>query len=492
MKKIFFLVTILTLTFIFVGCPSGQKPLPPVVSGPLVVMPGIADTFSAVSTDPDGDNIKYQFDWGNGEISEWSTLLASGSVYKVVHTYTNKGIYSVKAKARDQKGKTSEWSNLLSVACGLGILRWTFTCPDQEDFNSTPAIDNQDNIYAGCYAGHIHSVNANGQVRWQYDNGTAYEFDASPAIAPNGNIYACDGNGVVHCINPNNGSQIWSRTVGYAIVATPAVGANNEVYVNSDDGFLYAINAQGQELWHQSAGGVSLSSPAIDANKNIYVGSDDGHLYSYDSLGNLRWRYYVGDEISSSPAIMPNGKICFGANDGYFYILNPDSTLYHAENLIDEISTSPVIGTDSAIYITTEGGKLVRLDPDGNYDWDFPTEGDYTSSPAVVRYSGISGDIIYFKVNLVNKRQSDVDSLYMIKSDGTRFAAASIFPVGGLPDPEIVSSPTVGNDGTIYIGGGVDFDSEQGGLFALSGRGTVASSSWPLFRHDTKNTGRVQ
>jgi outer membrane protein assembly factor BamB len=189
---------------------------------------------------------------------------------------------------------------------------------------------------------------------------------------------------------------------------------------------------------------------------------------------------------------MPNGKICFGGQDGYLYILNPDSTLFHREN-IGFISASPVIGSDGAIYIATEIGSLCRINSNGIIDWEFFTDGDYTSSPAVVNYSGISGDIIYFKVNLVNKRQSDVDSLYMIKSDGTRFAAASIFPVWGLPSEYIVSSPIVGNDGTIYIGGGPsDDDIPQGGLFALSGRGTVASSSWPLFRHDAKNTGRVQ
>jgi outer membrane protein assembly factor BamB len=164
--------------------------------------------------------------------------------------------------------------------------------------------------------------------------------------------------------------------------------------------------------------------------------------------------------------------------------------MLQAENLVSNMSASPVIGSDSAIYITTEDGQLCRLDRYGNTEWTYSTSGYYCSSPAVVRYPNATGDIICFKVSS-SKMKQDEDSLYMIKSDGTRFAASAIPQASG---GEFVSSPMVGSDGTIYIGGGIYYDEEGNeigrGLFALTGRGAVINSSWPLFRHDTKNSGR--
>ena len=48
-----------------------------------------------------------------------------------------------------------------------------------------------------------------------------------------------------------------------------------------------------------------------------------------------------------------------------------------------------------------------------------------------------------------------------------------------------MSSPVVGDDGTVYVGG------RHGNLFAIeSSSGGLADSSWPMFRHDVRHTGR--
>lgn len=491
MKWINFLV-ILSL-IVIVGC-GGKKPSPPELTLPDVVIPNIPDTFTAVSTDPDGDKINYQFAWGNNVLSNWSELLPSGSIYKTTYAYPNKGKYYIKCTAKDEKGKTSE-SAPHEIICGLGQIRWMLPANEDLDceFNSTPAIDNQGNIYAGCTEGHLHSLNSYGQERsgWPFWREDGDAFISSPVIAPNGTIYACDRSGNVYAIN-SNGTLKWSQFINEEIVATPAVGRNSEIYVNTLNG-LYAFEAQqGTLMWSPIPEISGYSSVAIDQSNNLYVGTDDGYLCSLDTAGTIRWRYYIGDEIISSPAIMNDGKICFGGYDGIFYILNPDSSLFRAQLIATSISSSPVIGSDGSIYITTDDGMLYKFDPNGIEAWPTPfiTDGSLTSSPAVVRYPNISGDVIYFTVSMAKKKQADEDSLYMIKSDGTVFATCGIFQLSTTE--EIMSSPMVGSDGTIYIGGGIDFDSDQGGLFALTGRGTVVNSIWPLFRRDSKNTGRVQ
>jgi hypothetical protein len=54
------------------------------------------------------------------------------------------------------------------------------------------------------------------------------------------------------------------------------------------------------------------------------------------------------------------------------------------------------------------------------------------------------------------------------------------------PGDDVSSSPAIGSDGTIYVG------SNDGNLYAIySDSSGLASSSWPKFRHDERNTGCV-
>jgi len=85
--------------------------------------PGVTYTFSAKGTDPDGDNILYQFDWGDGHQSRWIGPVPSGETVKANYTWDEKGRYSVKVKTRDIIGPNiydfgiqSESSDPLEVA----------------------------------------------------------------------------------------------------------------------------------------------------------------------------------------------------------------------------------------------------------------------------------------------------------------------------------------------------------------------------------------
>lgn len=489
MKKILFLSPILLLIFI-IGCPGNKPPLTPErPMGPRVAIPNYADTFAVVTSDPEGDSICYRFNWGNGIFSDWSEFKASEDTYYTTYAYAADGNYQVICQAKDQKGKTSAWSEYLLVRCGLGRIQWSYTCPDVGVFNSTAAIDNNGNIYVGDEWGHLHSFSSNGAHRtgWPFVSYTEDEFISSPVIAPNGTIYACDRGGYVYALTANK-AVLWNKFLGSEIVATPAVGRNSEIYVNTIDGF-FALKSNGQDWWDiDSIKGIS--SATLDANNHLFIGTDDGYFYSLDTNGTIRWRYYAGDEIISSPAIMPNNRICVGCEDGYVYIFQRDSGFISRTNLVASVSSTPAIGTDGSIYATNEDGMLVKLLPDGDIDWFISTDGYITTSPAVVRYAGVNQDIVYFKTSWGKKKFDDDDSLYMIKADGSRFSACAM-PQGYPSEEDLLSSPMITSDGTILIGGGFD-ENDIGGFFALTGKGILANSTWPLFRRDTKNSGRVE
>jgi len=67
-------------------------------------------TFSA--TDPEGSNVYFWIDWGDGNVVEWYGPYSSGEEFTLDHTWTEKGTYTLKVKAKDNKGAESEWANL--------------------------------------------------------------------------------------------------------------------------------------------------------------------------------------------------------------------------------------------------------------------------------------------------------------------------------------------------------------------------------------------
>jgi lysophospholipase L1-like esterase len=96
---------------------TGDKP-PNTPDTPIGVGVGYAlspYSYSTSANDPDGDQVKYTFDWDDGTTSVTS-LVNSSTVASASHTWNNTGIYQVKAKATDSNGLDSEWSNTISVS----------------------------------------------------------------------------------------------------------------------------------------------------------------------------------------------------------------------------------------------------------------------------------------------------------------------------------------------------------------------------------------
>ncbi|UCD14649.1 MAG: PKD domain-containing protein [Thermoplasmatales archaeon] len=78
-------------------------------------------TYTTSTTDPDGDLIKYCFDWGD-ETFTWTDWLESGENVSVSHIWEEPGNYEIKVKARDKYGLDSEWSESLALHIGGPIL----------------------------------------------------------------------------------------------------------------------------------------------------------------------------------------------------------------------------------------------------------------------------------------------------------------------------------------------------------------------------------
>ena len=89
-----------------------QPPSKPSIDGPQTVSPGTYEwTFRA--TDPDGDNLTYEIQWGDYTSEKWIGPYASGENVKRSHIYTHYATVQIIARANDTHGLTGEWGTLL-------------------------------------------------------------------------------------------------------------------------------------------------------------------------------------------------------------------------------------------------------------------------------------------------------------------------------------------------------------------------------------------
>ena len=84
-----------------------QKP-----SGPTSGRPDIEYTYTTNTTDPDGDDVYYYVDWGDGTNTGWDGPYSSGAEVIQSHSWSKIGKYTIKAKAKDIYDTESDWATL--------------------------------------------------------------------------------------------------------------------------------------------------------------------------------------------------------------------------------------------------------------------------------------------------------------------------------------------------------------------------------------------
>ena len=89
-----------------------NTPAPP--TGPTNGLINVNYTYQGGTNDPNGDDLYYLFDWGDGTDSGWLGPYPSGSTVQADHAWDFGGTYSVRLKAKDNTSD-SPWSDPLPV-----------------------------------------------------------------------------------------------------------------------------------------------------------------------------------------------------------------------------------------------------------------------------------------------------------------------------------------------------------------------------------------
>jgi len=109
----------------------GDPPLPPVMW-----TEDFSTFYIPTPQNPDGDDVYYLINWGDGTSSDWIGPFAPGETAIISHDWSEEGTYEIEVKAKDQDGE-SKWavytltlspdSKFFGVKIGYIDMTYTFT-----------------------------------------------------------------------------------------------------------------------------------------------------------------------------------------------------------------------------------------------------------------------------------------------------------------------------------------------------------------------------
>ncbi len=207
-------------------------PTTPVVVGPVGGDAGVSYSFSALSTDPEGETVRYGFDWDNdGTIDQYTAYEASGVATSTSRTWDNDGTYTFKVYAEDVNGNRSTAASHTIVLTNCGPRGGCYpgnTAPD-----SLTVTGPTTGTVGVSYDFVTRATDAEGDTiryAFDWDNNSTYDeytaFGASGVSTTTSHAWSTAGSYTFKVIaEDSNGER--SSVVSHTIVITTGGGSGN-------------------------------------------------------------------------------------------------------------------------------------------------------------------------------------------------------------------------------------------------------------------------
>ena len=90
---------------------DNQPPGPPDIDAPATIWVKEEVTICLYSVDPEGDNVSFYIEWGDGTSDGWTDYIPSGAGFAILHKWDKVNWDNVlHAKAKDIHGNESDWA----------------------------------------------------------------------------------------------------------------------------------------------------------------------------------------------------------------------------------------------------------------------------------------------------------------------------------------------------------------------------------------------
>lgn len=265
---------------------DGETPNTPMQpDGPIYGLVNGTYSYKTSSTDPNGDDLQYIMNWGDGSYSNWTGFIDSGRDISIQNEWNNPGEYHIQAKARDRDGLESSWSSATIVT----ISECDNTPPDKPEKPSGPSVCK---INVSCTYFTVTNDTDLDQVRYGFD----WDGDGNQ-----------DGwSGYINSGEPYEITHQWNETGSYQIkvLAEDECGAKSEW---SD--VLIVIISEGEQ--HPPEKPETPSGKKEGRNEQFYLYT----TCSMDPNGdNIYYKWDWGNEISDWDGPYQSGEQVIGSH----------------------------------------------------------------------------------------------------------------------------------------------------------------------------------
>jgi len=256
------------------------------------------------------------------------------------------------------------------------------------------------------------------------------------------------------------------------VAASPNIWLDGTVYLGTQSSTFNGICPNGigrftpPLLAPTSSTAAVVQDPNTTESTSIEVlGSQGGLVRAYNIRGRIYWSFFAAASVVSAVLVDETTNIFYVAdNSGRVFagqLTNGQPVASFSFKAAAGITASPALSRDNptppavpSLYVADESGILYALDrTTGAVRWTFQADGPISSSPAVA--TGGDNDVIVFGADLQAVIDPSVGPVavgglvYAVQDDGDHgtllWAFDAEHSIGS-------SSPSIGADGTVYIG----------------------------------------
>jgi PKD repeat protein len=156
-------------TYVIITDKPNYPPNKPDVTGASLISINKLQNYEAESTDPDGDDIKYYFNWGDGSLDTETELVSNGTIIQSNHSWKYPGLFQLVVYVEDEKGVKSDINikNILvdAIFCSNIGLLIDYTNDGVYDFFQSNTTNNKTST---ILKENGYLIDTDGDKKWDY------------------------------------------------------------------------------------------------------------------------------------------------------------------------------------------------------------------------------------------------------------------------------------------------------------------------------------
>jgi hypothetical protein len=376
--------------------PRNHAPEVPVTPiGPAYGLPDSVCAFSTSATDPDGDSVAIEFLWGDTAGVERTGFVGNGQPVMCSHVWREPGVFAVKARAVDARGRTSSWGSDVeidvvhedslpltplrpegpdSVRVGF-IEEWSFPTRGPPGESLMLELDWGDGRTTTAFCRAAETVKVR-QVFW-----TDGDWNVC-AMVRDFKSQTSSPWSEAHLTKVRNSTGLgWQEVYPIFMLQSLAPTSDGNLIVTADDGYdhplLLKVDQSGRVIWMRAYDTLDFTGLSVRQTSDggfilagTYLLSMNGgtHIARFDKNGEVLWyESYRGNTCGCVVSPTQDGGFIIGAGTALIKTDSCGDSLWKVKCGAWDVALTPDCGY--VAFGQEVGPRLTRVDSGGEEVW---------------------------------------------------------------------------------------------------------------------------